>query len=155
MLYEEIKILYIILLLYVDNMVLVGYDMQETNKLKKQMSSEFEMKDLGATKRILGKSIAIDRFTGTLILSQVKYIKKVLENFNTENVKVRSTPLGSQLRLTKKQSPKTEDDIEYMAKVFYASAVGSLMYVMVCTRLDIAHAVGVMIIFMSNLGKRD
>ena len=40
-----------------------------------------------------------------------------------------------------------------MSHVPYASAVGSLMYVMVCTRLDIAHVVGVLSSFMSNLGK--
>ena len=40
-----------------------------------------------------------------------------------------------------------------MSRVPYASAVGSLMYAMVCTRLDIAHAVGVLRRFMSNPGK--
>ena len=40
-----------------------------------------------------------------------------------------------------------------MSRVRYASVVGSLMYAMVCTRLDIAHTVGVLIRFMSNLGK--
>ena len=40
-----------------------------------------------------------------------------------------------------------------MSRVPYASAVGSLMYTMVCTRPDIAHAVGVLSRFMSNPGK--
>ena len=42
-----------------------------------------------------------------------------------------------------------------MSRVPYASAVGSLMYAMVCTRPDIAHAVGVLSRFMSNPGKED
>ena len=41
----------------------------------------------------------------------------------------------------------------YMSKVPYALAVGSLMYAMVCTRPDIAHAVGVVSRYMNNLGK--
>ena len=41
-----------------------------------------------------------------------------------------------------------------MSKVSYASAIGSLMYVMVCTRPDIAHAMGVMSRFMSRPGKQ-
>ena len=41
-----------------------------------------------------------------------------------------------------------------MDKIPYASAIGSLMYVMVCTRLDIAHAVGVVSRYMSNPGKQ-
>ena len=40
-----------------------------------------------------------------------------------------------------------------MSKVPYASAVGSLMYAMVCTRPDIAHAVGFVSKFLSNPGK--
>ena len=62
-------------------------------------------------------SIARDRVTGTLKLSQIKYIKKVLEKFNMADAKARSTPLGSQLRLNKKQSLKMEEDREYMDKV--------------------------------------
>ena len=70
---------YIILLLYVDDMLIAGSDIQEINKLKKQLSREFEMKDLGAAKQILGMSIARNKETGTLKLSQAKYIRKVLE----------------------------------------------------------------------------
>ncbi|MCI62396.1 GDSL esterase/lipase 1-like, partial [Trifolium medium] len=40
-----------------------------------------------------------------------------------------------------------------MAKIPYASAIGSLMYAMVCTRPDIGHAMGVVSRFMSNPGK--
>jgi poly(3-hydroxybutyrate) depolymerase len=40
-----------------------------------------------------------------------------------------------------------------MSHVPYASAVGSLMYEMVCTRSDITHAVGVLSRYMSKLGK--
>ena len=144
---------YIILLLYVDDMLIAGSDIQEINKLKKQLSREFEMKDLGAAKQILGMSIARNKETGTLKLSQAKYIRKVLEKFSMADAKPRSTPLGSQLKLSKAQSPKTEKDKEQMAKVPYASAVGSLMYAMVCTRPDIAQAVGVISRFMSNPGK--
>eukprot|EP00253_Pinus_taeda_P023034 PITA_23034 len=49
--------------------------------------------------------------------------------------------------------PKTQEEEEDMSCVPYASAVGSLMYAMVCTILDIAHAVGVLSRFMSKPGK--
>ena len=61
-----------------------------------------------------------------------------------------TSPLASHLLLFKDQSPKTEEDREFMAKVPYASAIESLMYAMVCTISDIAHAVGVVSKFMSN-----
>nr|KYP53223.1 Retrovirus-related Pol polyprotein from transposon TNT 1-94 [Cajanus cajan] len=49
---------YIILLLYVDDMLVVRSNMDEINKLKAQLSEEFEMKDLGAAKHILGMNIS-------------------------------------------------------------------------------------------------
>ncbi|RVW74402.1 Retrovirus-related Pol polyprotein from transposon TNT 1-94 [Vitis vinifera] len=67
--------------------------------------------------------------------------------------KLVSTPLGSHFKLSKEQSPKTEKEMDHMSKVPYALAIGSLMYAMVCTRPDIAHAVGVVSRFMSRPGK--
>ena len=61
-----------------------------------------------------------------------------------------SSPLGSHLKLSSKQSPSSE---KKMRKVLYALSVGSLMYAMVYTRPDIAHVVGVFSKFLSNLGK--
>ena len=46
--------------------------------------------------------------------------------------------------------PKTQEEEDKMSKVPYASAVGSLMYSMVCTRPNIAHAVGVVSRYMSH-----
>ena len=65
-----------------------------------------------------------------------------------------STPLGSHFKLSKEQSPKTEEERDHMSKVPYASAIGSLMYAMVCTRPDITHAVKVVSRFMSRSGKQ-
>ena len=68
--------------------------------------------------------------------------------------KLVSTLLGSHFKLSKEQSPKTEEERDYMSKVPYASAIGSLMYAMVCTKLDIEHAMGVVSRFMSRSGKQ-
>ena len=144
---------FIILLLYVDDMLVAGSDMQEIVNLKLKLSKQFEMKDLGAAKQILGMRIKRDTNSRTLLLSQDKYINKVLFRFNMQNAKVVSTPLGVHFRLSKEQSPKTEEERAYMAKVPYASAIGSLMYVMVCTRPDIAQAVGAVSRYMNNPGK--
>ena len=144
---------FIILLLYVDDMLVTGSDMQEIVNLKHKLSKQFEMKDLGAPKQILGMRIKRDTNSRTLLLLQDKYINKVLSRFNMQNAKVVSTPLGVHFRLSKEQSPKTEKERAYMAKVPYASAIGSLMYVMVCTRPDIAQAVGAVSRYMNNPGK--
>ncbi|KAL6344420.1 hypothetical protein AAG906_039676 [Vitis piasezkii] len=90
---------------------------------------------------------------GKLWLSQENYIEKVLDKFNMGKAKPVNSPLGSHLKLSSKQSPSSEKEKEEMRKVPYASAVGSLMYVMVCMRLDIAHVVGVVSRFLSNPSK--
>ena len=53
-------------------------------------------------------------------------------------------PIPMEERLTNEKCPRTQEEIEDMECVPYASFVDSLMYVMVCTRLDISHAVGVL-----------
>lgn len=92
---------YIILLLYVDDMLVAGSNMDEINRLKTQLSEEFEMKDLGVAKLILGMTISRNRSEGSITLSQEKYIGKVLEKFSMQNAKIRGTPLGVHFNLTK------------------------------------------------------
>ena len=86
------------------------------------------------------------------MLSQANYVEKVLQNFSMENAKAVSAPLPSHLKLTKEMCPKTQEEEDMMSKVPYVLAIGSLMYARVCTRPDIAHAVGVVSRYMSHLG---
>ena len=55
-----------------------------------------------------------------------------------EKAKAVSTPLAAQFKLSADLSPKSDKEKSYMEKIPYSSAVGSLMYLMVCTRPDIA-----------------
>jgi hypothetical protein len=64
-----------------------------------------------------------------------------------------STPLSGHFKLSKKSCPSSNKEKENMALIPYSSAVESLIYAMVCTRPDIAHAVGVVSRFMVNLSK--
>ena len=112
------------------------------------------MKDLGAAKQILSMRIIRDKANGTLKLSQLEYVKKILSRFNMNEPKPMSIPLGSHFKLSKEQSSKTEEEMDHMSKVPYTSAIGCLMYAMVCTRPNIAHAVGVVSRFMSRSGKQ-
>ena len=70
-----------------------------------------------------------------------------------QDAKPVSTPLASHFKLTKEMCPKTQEEIDYMSKVPYSSIVGSLMYAMVCTRPNIAHAVGVVSKYMNDPSK--
>ena len=150
--FKKIGNSYIILLLYVDDMLIAGGCKREIDNLKRELSKVFAMKDLGAAKQVLG--MRKTRNSNRIRLSKENYVNKVLSRFNMGNAKPVSTPLVSHIRLTKEQSPTTEQERDHMTKVPYASAIGSLMYAMVCTRPDIAHAVGVVSRYMSNPGKQ-
>ena len=71
---------YIILSLYVDDMLVAGSNMQEINVLKRKLDNSFMMKDLGVAKQILGMRITRDKKNCKLTLSQSEDIEKVLED---------------------------------------------------------------------------
>jgi hypothetical protein len=121
---------------------------------KNKLSNSFAMKDLGAANKTLGMRITRDWKNHKLTLSQGEYIEKVLKRFRMQNEKPFSTPLTIHFKLTMERYPKTQEDIEYMSRAPYSSTIGSLMYVMVCTRPDIAHAAGVVRKYMNNPGKK-
>ncbi|GJT56509.1 retrovirus-related pol polyprotein from transposon TNT 1-94 [Tanacetum coccineum] len=134
------------------------YDMlislDEIETLKTQLKSEFEMKDLGEAKMILGMEIVRDRKLRKLCLTQKQYLRKVLKHFRFDKQTKRvSTPLASQFKISAAMSPKDDAERAYMEKVPYANAVGSLMYAMICTRPDISHAVEMVSRYMHNPGK--
>eukprot|EP00253_Pinus_taeda_P012410 PITA_12410 len=114
---------------------------------------QFDMKDLGAANYILVMEIKRDRAKKKLWLNHRKYLETILQRFNMYDSKPVKVPIPIGVKLYVEECPKTQQEEEYMSRVPYASAVGSLMYAMVCTRLDIAHDVGVLSKFMSKPGK--
>jgi hypothetical protein len=141
----------IFLLLYVCDMLIAAKSIVEVNKLKVLLSRKFDMKDLGAAKKILGMEIRRDRDAKRFWLSQANNVRKVLERFSMENTKPVSTPVVNHFHLSTSQCSKT---VEGMSKVPYASAVGCLTYVMVCTRPDLAHVVSVVSKYKTNPGRQ-
>ncbi|CAJ2646845.1 unnamed protein product [Trifolium pratense] len=131
------------LLLYVDDILMASSDKHEIQKLKEKLNGEFEMKDLGNAKMILGMDILRDRSKGELFLSQHDYLKKVVERFRMTDSKVVNTPLGHHSKLSIKQCPQSEDERKKMESTPYASGVGSIMYGMVCSRPDLSYAISV------------
>ena len=73
---------YIYLLLYVNDMLIASKSRSTIDKLKKDLSFEFEMKDLGEAKKVLGMEIERDRKDSKVSLTQKEYLKKVLQKFD-------------------------------------------------------------------------
>ena len=144
---------YLYLLLYVDDILVASCNKCMINDLKSRLHSEFEMKDLGESRRILGVDIKRDQLKGTLLLSQQAYMQKVVERFRMHQSKPVSTPLWQHMKLSKSQGPISDDDRKKMDVVPYTSGVGSIMYGMVCTRPDLAHAMSVVSRFMVESGQ--
>jgi hypothetical protein len=143
----------IYLLLYVDDMLIAAKIKKEITTLKAQLSSEFEMKDHSAAKKILGMEITRDKISSLLFLSQHDYINKVLHRFNMSDAKKVTTPIAPHFKLSSTQCPVTDEDIEYMSRVPYSSVVGSLMYAMVCSHPDLSYAMSLVSRYMANPSK--
>ena len=90
---------HIYLLLYVDDMLIASKDKEEVKHLKSRLAEEFNMKDLGPAKKILGMEILRDRNERTLRLSQEAYVKKVLARFGMEGCKTRFDTIGATFQI--------------------------------------------------------
>ena len=94
------------------------------------MARMFDMKDLGATRQILGMEIfRRHRRNGKLWLSQQKYVEKILLRFGMNDVKPISVPLTFNFKISSSLCPTTKEEKEYMSQIPYANAVGSLIQV--------------------------
>jgi hypothetical protein len=118
---------FIILLLYVDDMLFVGSKMKNINEIKYKLENSFSMKDLGTIKQILGMRITKDRKNIKLFLCQSEYVEKVLKWFNIKNENLLCTPFPSHFKLTKEMCPKIKEEEEKIFKIPYASIVNRLM----------------------------
>ena len=138
--YKRSEKFFVILSLYVDDILLAGNDKEYLLSIKEWLSSNFEMKDMGEAEFILNVKIQRDRSKRLLSLSQESYVEKVLERFNMSTCKPIDTPVAKGEHL--KVCSLTPEEKQKMTRIPYASAVGSLIYVMICTRPDIAYVVG-------------
>jgi len=130
----------VFLILYVDDILLIGNDIPMLESVKTSLKNSFSMKDLGEAAYVLGIKIYRDRSRRLIGLSQDTYIDKVLKRFSMEQSKKGFLPMSHGVHLSKNQRPQTADERERMNKIPYASAIGSIMYAMISTRPDVSFA---------------
>ena len=136
---------FIILLLYVDDIVPVGNDISLIVAEKEALCQEYDMVDNGEISSVLGLKITRDRKERVLTISQPSYLLEMLKRFRMESCNPVSTPLEPGRQFTKID----ENDVAFDQQI-YQQAIGCLTYASVCTRPDIAAAVGVLSQFMSQ-----
>ncbi|GJW73423.1 retrotransposon protein, putative, ty1-copia subclass [Tanacetum coccineum] len=143
----------IFLILYVDDIILMGNHIPSLQEVKDYLGKCFSMKDLGEAAFILGIKIYKDRSRRLIGLSQNAYLDKILKRYRMDNSKRGSIPMQVDLHLNKSQCATTSAEMKRMQNVPYASAVGSIMYVVRCTRPDVAFAQNITSRFQQNPGE--
>ncbi|KAI3764505.1 hypothetical protein L2E82_14514 [Cichorium intybus] len=143
----------IILVLYVDDILLFGNDIPTLKGVKAFLESCFSMKDLGEAAYVLGIKIYRDRSKRLIGLSQSVYIDKILKRFKMQDSKRGFLPIPHGTILSKSQCPNTRTELERMKHVPYASAIGSIMYAMLCTRPDVSCALSMTSRYQQNPGE--
>ena len=121
--------------------------------IKRWLSTHFDMQDMGEANYILGVKIKRDRSKKILALSQENYIQKILKRFHMSSCKPVDTPMSKGKALSLNMCPKNPQEREEMSRVPFASVVGSLMYVIMCTCPDMCFTIGLVSRYQSNPGQ--
>ncbi|KAK2985310.1 hypothetical protein RJ640_024306 [Escallonia rubra] len=135
-----------------DDILLASSDMHMLHETKNFMSKNFDMKDLGEASYVICIEIHRDRSREILGSSQRAYIDKVMKRFNMHNCAPTIGPILKGDKFSLLQCSRNQLEQDEMERIPYASAVGSLMYAQVCTRLDIAYVVGMLGRYQINPG---
>lgn len=143
----------VFLILYVNDILLIGNDIPTLQDVKTWLGKCFAIKDLGEAAYILGIRIDRDRPKRLIGLSQSTYIDKILKRFRMQDSKRGALPMQHGISLSKSQCPTTLDEVKRMSGIRYASAIGSIMYAMLCTRPDVAYALSMTSRYQHNPGE--
>ncbi|GJW09084.1 retrotransposon protein, putative, ty1-copia subclass [Tanacetum coccineum] len=127
-------------ILYVDDIIIMGNHIPSLQSVKDYLGKCFAMKDLEEAPFILGIKIYRDRSKRLIRLGQNAYLDKILKRYKMDNSKHGHILIQERLDLNKTQGASTPKEVKRMQNVPYASAVGSIMYVVRCTRPDVAFA---------------
>lgn len=134
----------IYVILYVDDVIIVAYNIDTIKSFKQYLSKQFEMKDMGEAQFFLG--IKIERNNSTITLNQTTYLQSVLKRFGMSDCNHVSTPLPTKINYAELNS-----DIRYEAPC--RNLIGCLMYAMLCTRPDLCVSLNILSRFQNKNNK--
>jgi len=128
-------------LVYVDDLIIIGDDKGEICRIRENLSIRFQMKELGQFKHFFG--LEVDHTKKRIFLYQQKYFRDLLKKFEMLECKPISTPMEPNCKMSAHEGKDLEDTM------MYRQLVGSLIY-LTLTRPDITYVVGVMSRYIQN-----
>ncbi|GBN38873.1 Retrovirus-related Pol polyprotein from transposon TNT 1-94 [Araneus ventricosus] len=141
---------YVVLLLYVDEIILFGKTQSWIYKAVNLLKRKFDLKILGKTKRLLGVEFLEDN--RNLYIHQSEYISELCKSYEKYKFPVSSLPISKGVIFSKTQCPQNNSELEEMSKIPYRSLVGSLSFLAGRTRFDITYAINIFSQFQENPG---
>ena len=108
--------------------------MKIVQKMKADLSTKFDIEDMGMLHHFLGVKIIQELENGTIWIGQQTYTQDLLIRFKMDKCKPVDTPIDASSKLRKTEEGETTCD-----RALYQSAVGSLLYLSTKTRPDIAY----------------
>lgn len=138
---------------WVDDLFIIG-EKAVTTAAKEMLRTQFDIKDLGPARWMLGLELTRDRVNRTATLSQARYVETMLSMFKMEDSKAKDTPLepGAEPlpRASEQEQALTETEKAKMEAIPYRKAIGILLYLSTTTRPDIAAAVNQLARFVDD-----
>ena len=134
----------VIVIVYVDDMLIAADSMKAVNAFKATITAAFDAHDLGEAAHFLGMAITRDRRARTIKLDQKTMAAQLVSKYGLDDGKPRGVPLSKSIELSRDTGEALDKDV-----YTYTNLVGSMLYMSVCTRPDIAQAVGALSKFMA------
>jgi hypothetical protein len=132
------------ILVYVDDLLIAAKDINTVAHVKSMLMTAFEARDLGDATYFLGMTISRDRSSRTIKLGQERMTTDLVSKYEGSDVKPKGVPLSASVRLSKEEGNPLDQ-----SRYGYSQLIGSLMYIAVCTRPDIAQTVGALARYMA------
>ena len=137
----------IIIIVWVDDIIIAANTIQSMKSIKSDLSSKFQMKDLGQLSTFLG--IKFDQHHESISMSQSHYLENVLKTFGFNDCRPRTTPCEQNINAYAESTGPTYNNHQYR------QMVGSLIYAMTCTRPDLSFVVTKLSQHLSNPNAAD
>ncbi|CAI7856440.1 unnamed protein product [Closterium sp. NIES-54] len=126
-------------IVYVDDLVFATADTEALTLVKSEPQKKHTCTDMGELRIYLGLQITRDRARRTITLTQSHMVHQVLQRFGFQFSSPQLTPLSISHLLS---SPPSEESVEPSGP--YPELVGCLMYLMTCTRPDLAYPISLL-----------